>query len=55
MPIQMVDDFLATLCFVAMYFENYDKELVIGKVLLIEENHFQMHYWKGTYLGKWSP
>ena len=54
-PIQMVDDFLATLCFVAMYFENYDKELVIGKVLLIEENHFQVHYWKGTYLGKWSP
>ena len=49
----MVDDFLATLCFVAMYFENYDKELVIGKVLLIEENH--LRYWKGTYLGKWSP
>ena len=54
----MVDDFLATVqagCFVAMYFENYNKELVIGKVLLIEENHFQVHYWKGTYLGKWSP
>ncbi|XP_068680383.1 uncharacterized protein [Montipora foliosa] len=57
-PIAMVDDFLATLevgCFVALYFDNYDKEPVIGKVLSIEENHFQVHYWKGTYLGKWSP
>ena len=47
----MVDDFLATLevgCFVALYFDNYDKEPVIGKVLSIEENRFQVHYWKGT-------
>ena len=42
----MVDDFLATVqagCFVAMYFENNNEELVIGKVLLIEKNHFQVH------------
>ena len=54
----MVDDFLATLevgFFVAIYFENYDKIPVIGKVLSIGENKFQVHYWKGTFLGKWSP
>ena len=57
-PVEIVDDFFATLnigCFVALYFDNYDKEPVIGKVLSIEENQFQVHYWKGTYLGKWSP
>ena len=57
-PVEMVDDFLATLevgCFVALHFDNYDKEPVIGKAVFIDENHFQVHYWKGTYLGKWSP
>ena len=57
-PVEMVDDFLATLevgCFVALHFDNYDEEPVISKVISIEENHFQVHYWKGTYLGKWSP
>ena len=54
----MVDDFLATLqvsCFVAMYFANYDKLPCIGKVLAVEEDNFKVHYWKGTYYGKWTP
>ena len=54
----MVDDFLATLqvsCFVAMYFANYDKLPCIGKVLAVEEDNFKVHYWKGTYCGKWTP
>ena len=57
-PIEMVDDFLATLqvsCFVAMYFANYDKLPCIGKVLAVEEDNFKVHYWKGTYCGKWTP
>ena len=54
----MVDDFLATLqvsCFVALYFANYDKLPCIGKVLAVEEDNFKVHYWKGTYCGKWTP
>ena len=57
-PIEMVDDFLSTLqvgCFVAIYFANYDKLPCIGNLIAIEENHFQVHYWKGTYSGKWCP
>lgn len=52
------DDFLTSLevgCFVSLYFSNYEKEPVIGKVISIEDNYFEVHYWKGTYLGKWSP
>lgn len=52
------DDFLTSLevgCFVALYFSNYEKEPVIGKVISLEDNYFEVHYWKGTYLGKWSP
>ena len=48
-PIEMVDDFLATLhvsCFVAMYFANYNKFPCIGKVLAVEEDNFKVHYWK---------
>ena len=57
-PIQMTDDFLDNLqagCFVAMFFENYHKTPVIGKVKAVGETTFQVHYWTGTYGGKWSP
>lgn len=58
-PVEMVDDdFLTSLevgCFVALYFSNHEKEPVIRKVISIEDNYFEVHYWKGTYLGKWSP
>lgn len=57
-PEEMVDDdFLTSLevgCFVALYFSNFEREPVIGKVISIEDNYFEVHYWKETYLGKWS-
>lgn len=40
--------------FVALYFSKFEKKLVIGKVISIEDNYFKVHYWKRTYLGKWS-
>lgn len=54
----MTDDFLERLqvgCFVAVYLENYDKTPVIGNVVSVEEDNSQIHYWKGSYHGKWSP
>ena len=54
--VQLDDNFLEKLtvgCFAAIHFENYDKTSVIGKVVDVEEDHFHVHYWKGTYLGKW--
>ena len=52
------DDFLTSLevgCFVALYINNFKREPVIGKVISNEDNYFEVHYWKGTYLGKWFP
>ena len=42
---------------VAVFIENYDKYPVIGKVLAADEaaDDFEIHYWKGTYKGKWKP
>lgn len=54
----MTDNFLVNLqvgCFVALFFENYDKTPVIGKVKTVGETSFQVHYWKGCYGRKWSP
>lgn len=55
----MVDDdsltSLEVVCFVALHFSNFERELVIGKVISIEDNSFVVHYWKETYLGQWSP
>lgn len=54
----MTDDFLDKLevgCFVALFFDNWDKEPVIGRVLSVGEHNFHMHYWRGSYNGKWSP
>ena len=41
--------------FAAVYLANWDKVPVIGKVLEATENNIKLHYWKGTYKGKWSP
>lgn len=41
------DDFLTSLevgCFVALHFSYFEKELVIGKVISIEDNYFEVHY-----------
>ena len=27
----------------------------VEKFLAIEEDNFGVHYWKGTYSGKWTP
>lgn len=54
----MTDDFLDKLevgCFVALFFDNWDKEPVIGRVLSVGEHNFHVHYWRGSYNGKWSP
>ena len=43
------DDFLTSLevgCFVSLYFSNYEKEPVIGKVISIEDNYFEVHIGK---------
>jgi len=51
----MTDDVLERLqvgCFVAVYLENYDKAPAIGNVVSVEEDNFQIHYWKGSYQGK---
>lgn len=41
-PVAMVDDDSLTSlevgCFVALYFSNFERELVIGKVISIEDN-----------------
>ena len=42
-------------CLVAMYFDNWNKDPVIGEVFDVEDEHFLVHYWKGTYNVKWSP
>jgi len=54
----MTDNFLENLqagCFVAVFLENFDKTPVIGKVMSVGDTFFQLHYWKGSFGGKWSP
>ena len=41
--------------FVAVHLPNYDKVPVIGKVLEVSEDMVKIHYWKGSFKGKWSP
>ncbi|XP_074628853.1 uncharacterized protein LOC141886566 isoform X1 [Acropora palmata] len=56
--VEVTDNFLEHLhaaCFVAVFLENYDKMPVLGKVISVGETHFKIHYWKGSYGGKWSP
>ena len=52
------DDFLDTIevgSFVAVNLSNYDKIPVIGKVLQINNDTVKIHYWKGSFKGKFSP
>jgi len=41
--------------FVAVFLPNCDEEPVIGAVKEVTEDHFKIHYWIGTYRGRWSP
>ena len=52
------DDFLDRIevgSFVAVNLSNYDKIPVIGKVLQINNDTVKIHYWKGSFKGKFSP
>jgi len=57
-PVERVDPFLEGLDeekFVAVFLSNCDEESVIGVVKEVTEDHFKIHYWIGTYRGRWSP
>ena len=57
-PVEHVDSFIEGLqveTFVAVFLSNWDEEPVIGVVKEVTEEHFKIHYWKGTYRGRWSP
>ena len=41
--------------FVAVHLANYDRVPVIGKVLEVNGDSIKIHYWKGSFKGKWSP
>lgn len=41
--------------FVAVKLSNCMNEPVIGKVVEVSDETFKIHYWKGTYNGKWQP
>ena len=42
---------------VAIFLSNCDEEPVICvvKELEVTEDNFKIHYWEGTYRGRWSP
>ena len=53
-----VDDFLSLLkvgVFVSVRLENYKRIPIIGKVIGIEDDRFQIEYWKGTWYSEWKP
>ena len=55
---EAVDDCLEKIevaTFVAVHLANYDKVPVIGKVLEVSESMVKIHYWKGSFEGKWRP
>ena len=56
-PVEHVESFLQGLCvskFVVVYLSNWDKEPVIGVIEELMEKDFKIHYWKGSYRGKWG-
>ena len=56
--VEEVDDPLESLkvgSMVAVLLSNYRKFPVIGEVLAIDGENFQIHYWEGTYLSNWCP
>ena len=57
-PVERVDPFLEGLDeekFVAVSLSNCDEEPVIGVVKEVTEDRFKIHYWIGTYKGRWTP
>ena len=40
---------------VAILIKNFKKVPVIGKVLKVEDELFQLHYWEGSYLKPRKP
>lgn len=57
-PVERVDSFYEGLqieTYAAVFLSNCEEEPVIGVLKEISEDHFKIHYWKGTYRGKWSP
>ena len=57
-PVETVDDCLESIevgTFVAVNLSNCDKVPVIGKVLEVDAEKVKMHYWKGSFKGKWCP
>ena len=56
--VQAVDDYLENIevgKFVAVHLANYDRVPVIGNVLEVNGDSIKIHYWKGSFKGKWSP
>ena len=57
-PVETVDACLQNIevqTFVAVNLSNYNKMPVTAKVLEVNEEKIKIHYWKGTFKGKWSP
>ena len=57
-PVERVGSFYEGLqieTYAAVFLSNCEEEWVIGVLKEISEDHFKIHYWKGTYRGKWSP
>ena len=56
-PVETVDNHLENIevgKFVAVNLSNCDKVPVIGKVLQLSAEEVKVHYWKGSYKGKWN-
>ena len=41
--------------FVAVHLSNCEEEPVIGVIKEVTEEQFTIHYWKGSYRGRWCP
>lgn len=57
-PVVTQDDCLENIevgSFVAVNLSNCDKVPVLGKVLEASADRVKVHYWKGSFKGKWSP
>ena len=39
----------------AVNLSNCDEVQVLGKVLEATANRVKVHYWKGSFKGKWNP
>ena len=57
-PVEQVECFMEGLqveTFVAVHLSNCEEEPVIGVIKEVTEEQFTIHYWKGTYRGRWCP